>query len=292
MIAESIRPEAFVDFVRQELDTIDRHVRHAVQSGEKRAVHKARVASRRLGTALEIVRPALSWHEIKPVAKLAKKIRRRLGKLRDLQVMRQSSRLRRNRGTGLLIKAIEDRLESLRAKNGRKLSAAAISRSLRRTSALKKALRHSLPTIETLVRKAMWERLREFERGARGFNVGRGKNRDVHRLRVTAKRLRYTLEVAAAMGVVLKTDAGRFLKRSAEHLGAWHDAAVMAAFVAARIVEDQTLEREPAVAAEYLALASAISADSLEALRRFQATYRLGQRMLVRTIGALANRAE
>src|ERR1700678_3466026 len=59
----------------------------AVKQQDEAAVHHARVSTRRLKAALELMEPALSGKCRKPFAAVTKKLRRQLGPLRDLDVM-------------------------------------------------------------------------------------------------------------------------------------------------------------------------------------------------------------
>ena len=59
----------------------------ALKQFDEDAIHDTRVATRRLKAALELLEPVLSDAHRKPVAKAGKRLRRRLGPMRDLDVM-------------------------------------------------------------------------------------------------------------------------------------------------------------------------------------------------------------
>jgi CHAD domain-containing protein len=291
MTSPSNQAEAFVEYVEHELKMMQKSLRETVKDGKKKAVHKTRVASRRLETALEIARPTLSRDELKPIVKFARKVRRQLGKLRDLQVMRESLRSRGRDVAKPVVKAIDDRIDLMGEKIRRKLSSADLPRQSLSAAALTSAIRRSLPAIESPVRNALRDALQKFDHDARNLDIGDGKAHDVHRLRVALKQARYALEIATAMGIVSEGAIGRHLQQAQDRLGAWHDAAVIAAFIADHLVEDRTLERDPLAAAEYLSVACAISAESLEALRKFEMVFRRGRSVLTRTVNALGRKS-
>src|SRR3954453_51109 len=59
----------------------------AVKDGDIEAIHQARVATRRLKAAFDLVAPVTSDDHRKPLARTLKKLRRKLGPMRDLDVM-------------------------------------------------------------------------------------------------------------------------------------------------------------------------------------------------------------
>src|SRR5690242_20141517 len=69
------------------VDELRVHVPAALNDFDPDAVHKARVATRRLKAALDLLHTCLTRHNAKPFEKIGKKLRRRLGPLRDIDVM-------------------------------------------------------------------------------------------------------------------------------------------------------------------------------------------------------------
>src|SRR5258707_1249723 len=80
------RSTPFLAHLDRLIETIVRLIPLAVLESEKKAVHQARVATRRMTAALELLEPVLSKRPRKAMAKILKKLRRRLGPLRDLDV--------------------------------------------------------------------------------------------------------------------------------------------------------------------------------------------------------------
>src|SRR5687768_14720757 len=69
------------------MDALRRHVPKALGEWDGEAIHQARVATRRLKAALDLMRPVIPDKRHKPFARLLRNLRRRLGPLRDADVM-------------------------------------------------------------------------------------------------------------------------------------------------------------------------------------------------------------
>ena len=63
------------------------HVPKALREWDEEAIHQARVATRRLKAALDLLRPVLDERQRRPFARVLRKLRRQLGPLRDFDVM-------------------------------------------------------------------------------------------------------------------------------------------------------------------------------------------------------------
>src|SRR5947209_3645879 len=72
------------------VEDLDKNVNKALRDFDADAIHDARVATRRLRAATKLLAPVLSDDRRKPFDKVLKKHRRRLGPLRDLDVMVES----------------------------------------------------------------------------------------------------------------------------------------------------------------------------------------------------------
>src|SRR5689334_20097739 len=62
-------------------------VAKALNEWDEDGIHRARVATRRLSAALDLVKPVVGTKRRKALAKVLRKLRRRLGPLRDADVM-------------------------------------------------------------------------------------------------------------------------------------------------------------------------------------------------------------
>ena len=75
---------AYLDHLVEELRRL---VPLALRDWDPQAIHQSRVATRRLKAGLDLLRPILSDDARRPFKKVTRRLRRRLGPLRDLDVM-------------------------------------------------------------------------------------------------------------------------------------------------------------------------------------------------------------
>src|ERR687891_527315 len=75
---------AYLDHLVAELRRL---VPLALRDWDEQAIHRSRVATRRLKAGLDLFRPVLSADARRGLAKVTRRLRRRLGPLRDLDVM-------------------------------------------------------------------------------------------------------------------------------------------------------------------------------------------------------------
>jgi CHAD domain-containing protein len=82
-------PDTFplLTYIDQLVEELRGDVPKAMKQWDGKAIHQSRVATRRLKAALDLLDPVLSDEHLKPFAKVLKKLRRRLGPMRDLDVM-------------------------------------------------------------------------------------------------------------------------------------------------------------------------------------------------------------
>jgi len=78
--------EGLLKYLDEQIDAVREHATAALEAFDEKAVHQARVATRRLKAGLELLDPLLA-KSAKSLGKAGKKLRRRLGPLRDLDVM-------------------------------------------------------------------------------------------------------------------------------------------------------------------------------------------------------------
>src|SRR5688572_8476764 len=74
-------------FVGDKVGELGRWVPLALRFGDVEAVHQARVSTRRLKAALDLLRPALGREGRRDFSKVLRRLRRTLGPLRDVDVM-------------------------------------------------------------------------------------------------------------------------------------------------------------------------------------------------------------
>ena len=76
-----------LDHVEAQMVKLHEHAPAALERFDQDGIHQARVATRRLKAALDLMEPVLSKRYRKPVADALRRLRRRLGPLRDADVM-------------------------------------------------------------------------------------------------------------------------------------------------------------------------------------------------------------
>jgi CHAD domain-containing protein len=265
-----------------------------VVSGEAAAVHRARVATRRLREAL----PVLDG-ERRGVRRLRKDLRaltRSLGPVRELDVT-----------LGLVVRLLHDEpsldtaLETIRVRlmerrlrrrarllrDSDHLDIAGILARVRALSAhdASKAARHrQVPIDRPEIRRRM---------ASRATRVGRAVDQAgalyapeaLHDVRIAVKKLRYSLEVGRAARIVGAARAATRLRRYQDLLGEWHDWQILSAHASrvqgAMPVDDEHL-------ADFTALAARVE-DRCRALHVEFMTLRQDLTALVEEIAVRAN---
>ncbi|MFI5378200.1 MAG: CHAD domain-containing protein [Tepidisphaerales bacterium] len=215
------------------------------------AIHDARVCTRRLGAAMKLLSPLLAGAEHDRFSRLMKRLRRRLGPLRDLDVMLEHARQMKAASFPLAmpwtIQQLEDQRTALRAK----------------VSGRTKPLRDLAPWVgwwnkvpdldrkaEELLLDHIPVLLASFDIQARELLDAHGGDRlpsgplhaesggfretalpreaqDPHALRIVGKELRYSLELARAGGLDLPGRVFKTFKQLQDSLGLWHDHVVL-----------------------------------------------------------------
>ncbi len=223
------------DYLDEIVDTLRDLVPAAIE-GDEDAVHDARVATRRLKAATDLLDDLLPEKQVKIFRRALRDLRRALGPLRDADVMLDH--------TGDLQKGSKLPPAALRwlhtcLQDNRRKALANLTGDIDRSRLFAKLgrwweLRHHLlrsaDRIDNLLAKSLHLLLSQFTQQVHGlFSPGEGKSDvDPHALRITGKLLRYTLEMAAADGHALSPTVGRSFKRVQSALGLWHDLIVLA----------------------------------------------------------------
>jgi CHAD domain-containing protein len=220
------------------VDELRRHVPPALQQFETDAVHKARVATRRLKAAVDLLSSCLDKDHARPFAKLGRKLRRQLGPLRDADVMighldeiRKATKAAS--GAAWLRQRLVREREAARAGSAGKLSASDVLSRLGAWWALREDVIECHAAIPSLLGESLHLQLDRFnEQADRLINKTEGGDGsaagDPHELRIAGKALRYTLELAQAQGHEMPKALLKTFKRMQDCLGTWHDWVVLA----------------------------------------------------------------
>ena len=217
---------------------LKRHLKEAV-AGDGHGVHQARVASRRLREAVPVLAAGL---ENTKAGKARKKIRRittALGSIRELDVTVALLDELSRRGTlprlaleqvrAYVIKERDKRRETM----ARRLERVNVSKLERRLGSLSDALEAADGDLwkQTLATRLL-KRSKRLESSVQEAGQMYQAER-LHRVRLSAKKLRYAMEVAAETGTPAATQTVRTLKRTQDALGRLHDVQVLQTYVAA-----------------------------------------------------------
>ena len=262
--------------LREKVSGLRERAGEALRSFDADAVHDARVATRRLTAALDLLEPRLPAKPRKKFARGLRKLRRALGPLRDLDVMLQHLAQTPGGTTSAAGAAwVASRLRDEQAVMRQGLKKGKVSRAAAKLAAwdeLEDAVRRAESSAAASLSRAVAEQLGAFAARAErlaGAAAGDRSNGDgaaepagmmhddVHDLRVAGKRLRYTLELAAPLGLGLPKSVGRDFKALQEALGLWHDYAVLTARALALAADAELPARQPALFGQVLDLATA-----------------------------------
>ena len=242
------RPDSdfpFLDRLDELVEALYQNVPKALHDWDADAIHDARVATRRLKAAIDLMQFVLSDRHRKPLAKALRKLRKRLGPLRDMDVMidhlgKLTSSRSHARAAGWLRDHLVQARDAARDDSRKKASAAAMLAKLSAWADIRDEVIEAREAIDSLLAESLHLQLDAFtERADRIVHqnsagntddrdkLSTGSRQDPHQLRIAAKLLRYTLELAAAHGHALPGSVTRSFKKMQERLGDWHDDVVL-----------------------------------------------------------------
>jgi len=217
---------------------LNRHVPKAVE-GDDRAVHQARVTTRRLREAVPVLATGLPGNKAGKASRKIRRLTRALGTVRELDVtlllldeLARSPQVPRSAVEDVRARVIQERggrrkvmLERLERVNAAKLE--------KRLQSVGAALEEA--TTEPW-RKALAARLLKRARALSAAMDDAGHvyaPERLHTVRIAAKKLRYGLELAADSAVKEAAPHVRTIKRAQDMLGKLHDLQVLQEHVAA-----------------------------------------------------------
>ena len=228
----------------------------AIKGEDEDAVHDARVATRRLKAATDLLTPAISDRYRKPFNRVAKCLRRQLGPLRDLDVMLEHLGEFKQPALQPATRWMGERLSEIR-NNAVKRAAdkAPPARMLARLGSwwgLHHEIAGAMDRIGELLSQSVHLQLDAFVEQANDLTGPRLS--DPHELRIAGKSLRYTLEMARQQGVRLPASVTTLFKRMQTALGLWHDYVVLAERMMRESVESELALHDPQLQMQVLKL--------------------------------------
>jgi CHAD domain-containing protein len=225
---------AFLDDKVKELsDWIPR----AFGSGDRDAVHQARVTTRRLKAGLDLLKPALTPDARRSFAKVLRRLRRSLGPLRDFDVMLEHlGELRADPRFEAIVTWLQgtfiERRTELLGDLVKRRPPQKLVKNLQSWSDLQMEVSQLEPTARALAQGSVLSQLDSFKERADAvsrMNTDADclSGEDLHELRIAGKLLRYTLELSQPVGYQLPAAVFRSFKKLQEALGLWHDFVVL-----------------------------------------------------------------
>lgn len=257
------------------MEDLQKNVPRALRDFDADGIHDARVATRRLKAAMGLLEPVLSDDHRKPLEKVLKKLRRRLGPLRDLDVMighlaelsAHASHAAAATWLGNHLTAQRDRE---REQARKKTAPADVLSKLGTWWAVRHEILEARDAIDTLLSQSLHLQLDAFaEQAAQLRSDSPGRRNDPHQLRIAGKLLRYTLELAKAQGHKLPSAVLKSFKKMQESLGTWHDDVVIVGCVMSTSLDQALAYHDPKTQESLLKLSQLFLARSQRELANF-----------------------
>jgi CHAD domain-containing protein len=228
----------------------------AIKGEDEDAVHDARVATRRLKAASDLLTAATSNRYRKPFNRVTKCLRRQLGPLRDLDVMLEHLREFKQPAIQPAARWLGERLGDIRNDAVKRAADnAPPARMLARLGSwwgLHHEIAGAADRIGELLSQSVHLQLDAFVEQANDLTGQRRS--DPHQLRIAGKSLRYTLEMARQQGVRLPASVTTLFKRMQTALGLWHDYVVLAERMMTESVESELALHDPKLQMQVLKL--------------------------------------
>jgi CHAD domain-containing protein len=232
-------------------------VSSAISGEDPDAVHDARVATRRLKAATDLVKEVVSGRCRRPFNRVGRCLRQQLGPLRDIDVMLEHAREIKQPQFHAGVQWFSERLRQRREEVVREASnQAPPARILARLGSwwgLRHEINDARKSVLDLLTQSVHLQLDAFVEQA--IDLVGARHNDPHQLRIAGKSLRYTLEMAREHGVELSRSVLLKFKRMQNALGLWHDYAVLAERILSESVECDLALHQPHLQSELLGIA-------------------------------------
>jgi CHAD domain-containing protein len=225
------------------------------------AIHDARVATRRLRAALDLLEPAVPAKLLSPLNRTLRRLRRTLGDLRDIDVMLNlleplTRHPRHGIAAGWAHSCLLDRrnAERHKGKSKRKRSPGVLVARLDAWEPIREQVVALGEVGEKLMVASLGAQWNQFVGLTRPTELFRPQ--DPHALRIAGKLLRYTLEMLRCTRGGDKPPAGvlAIFKRMQDALGDWHDHVVLAEWMMRLSLGELLAHHDPAMQAKVLGL--------------------------------------
>jgi CHAD domain-containing protein len=269
------------------LEELRARVPAALGEWEPEAIHQSRVATRRLKAALDLMKPVLSKRPRRKIGRILRRLRRRLGPLRDADVMIDhlqdlgESSAQHAPAAAWLARRLGEERDSLRLKTSKGKRPATVIAKLDAWEPVRGEIETAREALDSLLAESLHLQLDAFAEQADRLcepaddQPATGDERqDPHELRISGKALRYTLEMAAAHGHELPGSLTKTFKKMQDALGDWHDYVVLAEHATSAAIEDQLAHHAPDLMRDLFELVRDILEKSKHELDDFRQRWR------------------
>ena len=272
-------------YLDDQIEAIRGHLPAALHEFDQTAIHQSRVGTRRLKAGFDILEPLLADLNADGLAKAGKGLRRRLGPLRDLDVMIDHlAEAALPPRSDEAIAWVRQHFETARA-DARSEGALGPKKAAKLMAKFDDwwRVRHGLEqhaeAIQPLLVDALHTRFNAFaDLADRVAGVVESPADappiDVHELRIDGKAVRYAFEIAAAHGLPIPKKVAKTFKAMQDSLGDWHDEVVLAERILRAVLDTELALHRPPLASAVLDVARAYLHRSEKSLAKFGMQWR------------------
>jgi CHAD domain-containing protein len=271
----------------------------ALDDGDPDAIHDARVNTRRLRAVVDLLEPTAAGEFVGGFGRALRKLRRRLGPLRDLDVMIEAVEpLTRHPRRGPAATWMRDQLRVRQAvarrKTRKKTSADKLLDRLDAWEPLRRQIVRLGEAADGLIVASLRSHWDAFaaKAGALSLDLMDG-HRDgainPHELRIAGKMLRYTFEMLGEARPAIPAMVRRVFKQMQDALGRWHDDMVFSEWALKLSIDERLAIHDSALQKETLSLANFALARGERSLRRFAALWRRHGPIVAELVAEIVN---
>jgi CHAD domain-containing protein len=270
----------------------------ALEKRDADAIHDARVATRRLRAALDVLGPAIAPAGHRRFSRVLRRLRRRLGPMRDTDVMlghldELAARPRSTNAAKWMQRHLADRQDEQHKRIKGKYSCQRALEELSVWWSLPLDSDSLDPQVSSRLAEVLPEQLASFADQAARLPVTSQvpaesvPPQDPHALRISGKSLRYTIELAAVVGHEAPARVFTTFKRLQDALGLWHDHVVLSQYILETTTQEQLALHDSRLYAAMLDLARQACIRSQFRLRQFATLWSRHGQMLHEAVVAL-----
>jgi len=231
----------------------------------------------------------LSKRPRRKLGRILRRLRRRLGPLRDADVMIDhlqdlgESSAQHAPAAAWLARRLGEERESLRQKTSKGKRPTAVIAKLGAWEPVRLEIETAREALDSLLAESLHLQLDAFAEQADRLcepaaddhpAQSDGERQDPHELRISGKALRYTLEMAAAHGHELPGSLTKTFKKMQDALGDWHDYVVLAEHATSAAIEEQLAHHAPDLMRDLFELVRDILDKSKHELDDFRRRWR------------------